>query len=384
MKKLKNYSCIDLFSGAGGLSLAARNLGHNILAAVELNTNACKTYELNFIKKNDGKIPKLYEENILNLDPANMRKELGLKSGQLDILMGGPPCQGFSTHRTKNSGVNDPRNELLIRYFDFINEFKPKAFIVENVTGLLLPRHENYLKKFLSLAENSDYNVFAPQILDARDFGIPQRRKRIFIVGYKKGISLTRKSWPPKATHFAPGKGNPVWQTASSVFEKPSASIINKIKSAIIDKVESFESLKFGDPLASKGKDENAIGMNHTQEIIDVFASTPINGSRMDSNRVLDCHKDHKGHRDVYGRIKLYEPGPTMTAGCNNPSKGRFVHPWENRGITLRHAARFQSFPDDFIFLGGPTSASTQIGNAVPPKLGEVVLNSVALSLAIN
>lgn len=122
--------------------------------------------------------------------------------------------------------------------------------------------------------------------------------------------------------------------------------------------------------------------MNHSQELIDVFMRTPINGgSRKDSGRILPCHGKHDGHKDVYGRIDPSVPGPTMTTACINPSKGRFVHPIENHGITLRQAARFQTFPDDYIFKGGLIAAGVQIGNAVPVLLGEVLLKAVSESL---
>eukprot|EP00831_Metopus_contortus_P040385 TRINITY_DN3163_c0_g1_i4.p2 TRINITY_DN3163_c0_g1~~TRINITY_DN3163_c0_g1_i4.p2 ORF type:complete len:139 (+),score=3.47 TRINITY_DN3163_c0_g1_i4:30-419(+) len=111
-------------------------------------------------------------------------------------------------------------------------------------------------------------------------------------------------------------------------------------------------------------------------------SSTPVNGgSRNQSCRTLACHQDHNGHRDVYGRISIDQPGPTITTGCVNPSKGRFLHPFENHGITARHAARFQTFPDAFTFSGGLMSTGKQIGNAVPVKLGEVILGSLKQEL---
>ena len=127
------------------------------------------------------------------------------------------------------------------------------------------------------------------------------------------------------------------------------------------------------------------IGLSRSQEIlknagelVEAFKRTPLNGgSRLDSGRILDCHKNHNGHKDVYGRINSFLPAPTMTASCTNPSKGRFVHPTEHHGITVRQAARIQTFPDDFIFYGGLTSATRQIGNAVPVRMAEVVLKPI-------
>jgi len=181
---------------------------------------------------------------------------------------------------------------------------------------------------------------------------VPQRRKRVFILGIRNDISFN-SVWPPLQTHGNEKiKKNPhlkPWVIAKDVFSKPLSS-----------------------------EDENNLHMNHSPEMVEVFKSTPLNGgSRSQSNRVLSCHQEHTGHKDVYGRINPFQPGPTMTTACINPSKGRFVHPTEHHGITLRHAARFQTFPDWFTFKGGLTAAGEQIGNAVPVRLGGILLQSI-------
>ena len=128
----------------------------------------------------------------------------------------------------------------------------------------------------------------------------------------------------------------------------------------------------------NKIEDENGVHMNSSRELVDIFRATPLNGgSRKDSGRVLHCHKDHDGHKDVYGRIDARQPAPTMTTACINPSKGRFVHPRQHHGITVRQAARIQTFPDDFVFEGGLMAAGVQIGNAVPVRLGEVLIRAL-------
>ena len=117
--------------------------------------------------------------------------------------------------------------------------------------------------------------------------------------------------------------------------------------------------------------------MNHSKIMLERFKVTPINGSREDISFRLPCHQNnYSGHKDVYGRIRLSQPGPTRTTGCFNPSKGRFLHPWDNHGITIRHAARFQTFPDDYIFMGGIISQGKQVGNAVPIRMGKEILKS--------
>ncbi|MFZ2632798.1 MAG: DNA cytosine methyltransferase [Desulfosalsimonadaceae bacterium] len=354
-KKTSNFfypfTCIDLFAGAGGLSLAAQNVGLAVKVAIEKNKHACNTYRSNLIK--DEQSPQLYEKDILELSHHVISEKHFQEENNCDIVLGGPPCQGFSVHRIKDSGVGDPRNELILRYFEFVDMLRPKVFLMENVPGILWPRHKEYLKEFYDKGEKTGYLLRTPVVLDARDFGVPQRRKRVFILGIRNDVSFT-SVWPPAQSHG----------------DEKTRKKYPHLKPWVVSKEV------FSTPLSSE--DENNLHMNHSQEIVKVFESTPINGgSRSQSNRVLLCHQNHTGHKDVYGRINPLQPGPTMTTACINPSKGRFVHPTEHHGITLRHAARFQTFPDWFIFKGGLIAAGEQIGNAVPVRLGEILLKLI-------
>ncbi|MEN5042572.1 DNA cytosine methyltransferase [Pseudomonas koreensis] len=345
---------VDLFAGAGGFSLAANNVGINIVAAVELNSKACETYAHNSLRLGG---PTIYEKNLLSLSPEVLKVNHFSNGKECDILLGGPPCQGFSVHRIKDAGVDDPRNKLLLRYFEYVKHLQAKVFLMENVPGLLWPRHKPFLDALYRQGKKAGYQLHKPIVIDARDYGVPQRRKRVFVLGIRKDIKLDIV-WPPQPTHgdakaCSANSDLLPWAPASAVFSKPLSS-----------------------------EDENNRHMNHSQELIEVFKKTPINGgSRKDSGRILPCHGKHDGHTDVYGRIDPSEPGPTMTTACINPSKGRFVHPTEPHGITLRHAARFQTFPEDFVFKGGLIAAGVQIGNAVPVLLGEALLKAISDSL---
>jgi DNA (cytosine-5)-methyltransferase 1 len=366
----RNITAIDLFSGAGGLSLSAIDAGFDITAAIELDKEACKTYSRNIID-NYSPNTKLFQADILkDIDPNILQKELSIKSGTLDLLLGGPPCQGFSSHRINGSGVDDPRNELLLRYFEFVKTLRPKFFLVENVTGLLWKRHSKYLEQFKQLANLNDYSLIGPMIINARDFGVAQNRKRVFILGVDNNTNLDIDNilWPPAPTH-GPNSSKD-WTSSSTIFEEPPAHILSELDTNTKSKIS--RTLTFGKPVSSS--DPCSVHMNHSAPLIERFSLTPINGSREDIEFRLPCHTSHSGHKDVYGRIKLAEPSNTMTTGCYNPSKGRFVHPWLNHGITLRHAARFQTFPDDFNFSGSLSNKSKQIGNSVPPLLGKKLL----------
>lgn len=348
---------IDLFAGAGGFSLAAVNAGFSLALAIENDAYAVKTYKKNIVRYAGAKDVTVLDESILKYTPEKVYKD-HLAGRGCDLLLGGPPCQGFSTHRILDAGVDDPRNELVLAYFRFVKAFHPRVFLMENVPGILWERHKSYLEAFYEEGAQAGYTVFEPVVLDARDFGVPQRRKRVFILGSRDIVDTQDFVWPPEPTH-APldkVKGDlKVWAACESVFSP-----------------------------APDG-DENDIHMNHGPELVKAFSNTPPNGgSRKDSGRVLPCHAKHDGHKDVYGRINPALPAPTMTTACINPSKGRFVHPTEHHGITLRQAARIQTFPDDYIFTGGLTAAGRQIGNAVPVMMGTYLIRYIKQHLLKN
>ncbi|WP_299775547.1 DNA cytosine methyltransferase [uncultured Tateyamaria sp.] len=338
---------VDLFCGAGGFSLAALAAGFHVAFAVENDKYAIDTYRENFNKKRQLGTT-LYHHSINDLQPIGLVRKHFPEFG-CDIVLGGPPCQGFSTHRINGAGVDDPRNKLILSYFKFVEALRPRAFLMENVPGILWPRHEKFLDEFNSRAQRAGYKVFPPAVLDARDFGVPQRRKRVFVLGIRTDISASALSWPPKPSHSNFEDGLSPWVNCKGAFQ------------------------------VAPDQDPNDIHMKHGRELVEAFRRTPPNGgSRKDSGRTLPCHEKHDGHKDVYGRIDPDLPGPTMTTACINPSKGRFVHPTEHHGITVRQAARMQTFPDDFVFLGGLTAAGCQIGNAVPVDLGAALLKPIA------
>ncbi|MFC3024272.1 DNA cytosine methyltransferase [Vibrio zhugei] len=384
-------NAIDLFAGAGGFSLSAHRLGLDILAAIELDKSAAQTYRLNMIERL-GQNTRLLNEDILQIEPENLRDSLGINAGELSLILGGPPCQGFSSHRIRNAGVDDPRNLLLLRYFDFVEAFAPKAFLVENVSGLFWERHKEYLNKFLALAQENNYNIVFCDTLNTKDYGVPQNRKRAFILGIRRDIAFNAKSFPPTQTHFSPvskqvQNGSAAWRPSSCVFEPLSPELVERYIEEhfrshsnmsddearnLLFSLESGTEVSVNDPCN--------IHMQPSERMETRFQHTRLNGSRIDAGPEfeLDCHANgYAGHKDVYGRMMIHQPSNTITTGCNNPSKGRFVHPWRNHGITLRHAARLQTFPDDFIFTGSSTHQAKQIGNAVPPMLAEVLINAI-------
>lgn len=385
-------SAIDLFAGAGGFSLAAHQAGLDVLAAIELDKSAAHTYRENIINRL-GQKTNLINGDILKISPFDLRLVLGLKRGELKLMLGGPPCQGFSSHRRKDAGVDDPRNKLLLRYYDFVEEFQPKAFLVENVAGLFWKKHSSYLEKFKLLAEDNGYIIHFCDTLNAKDYGVPQTRKRAFILGVRKGVKFDTLAFPPKAEYFShsskevTNQGLRPWRAASAVFERISGDLIERYikehfrpytKYSDDEARAILKNLEYGEPV--NDKDPCNVHMQPTDKMLRRFQSTRLNGSRTDADPEfeLKCHANgYAGHKDVYGRVIIHLPSNTMTTGCNNPSKGRFVHPWKNHGFTLRHAARLQTFPDNFIFTGNKTEQAKQIGNAVPVELGERLIRKI-------
>jgi DNA (cytosine-5)-methyltransferase 1 len=353
------FRVIDLFAGAGGFSLAAKLCGSEIVFAVENDPHAVSTYRKNFGSLSQGKSNVLYDVGIQSLSAEDLAKTHFSSDETCDLLLGGPPCQGYSSHRINDAGVDDPRNELIHSYFEFVQKIKPRMFLMENVPGILWKRHEAYLQSFYKSGVEAGYKMFDPITIDARDYGIPQARKRVFVLGIASGAFSGHMLWPPSPTHGSEkirfsNSALKKWVNCASVFEEAPSGDLNNVH------------------------------MNHGSELTEAFKNTPINGgSRLQSGRVLPCHVSHKGHKDVYGRIDPRKPAPTMTAGCSNPSKGRFVHPTLHHGITMRQAARIQTFPDSFTFVGGLSAAGRQIGNAVPVRLGEILIRHLQKNIAV-
>lgn len=344
-------TCADIFAGAGGFSLAAQNAGISVRLAIENDPHAVATYKSNF--ETDSKNHILVSEDIRTIDFAAEKKRAFPSGMKCDLILGGPPCQGYSSHRINDAGVGDDRNDLIHSYFDCVNELRPTAFLMENVPGMLWERHSEYIQEFYKRGRAAGYKIYDPVILDARDYGVPQRRKRVFILGFQNGTDLSKLIWPPEPTHGADARdGKEKWIDCSSAF------------------------------LTAPENDPNDVHMQHGEELVTAFKNTPPNGGgRHQSGRVLECHKEHDGHKDVYGRIDPRKPAPTMTTACINPSKGRFVHPIHHHGITVRQAARIQTFPDSFVFTGGLMAAGKQVGNAVPVRLGEAILEGLKPTL---
>jgi DNA (cytosine-5)-methyltransferase 1 len=334
---------VDLFCGAGGLTRGLVDAGFGVVGAVEVDGLAAETYATNFPNVT------LWDEDIREIQATHFAAELDLEPGDLDLLAACPPCEGFSTMRTLNGHApsDDIRNDLVLQLRRFIRVMRPKTVLVENVPALASdPRLRTLVRALGGLGYISRCDV-----LNAADFGVPQRRRRMLLVASRLG------SLPARPTHSR--------------------------RTTVRDWIEHLPKAGFsGDPLHDHGE-------VRSPKVAALIRRIPKDGGgRIDlpQDMQLDCHIKCDGFRDVYGRMAWNDLAPTITSGFVNPSKGRFLHPSENRTITLREGAALQTFPPSHIFSlsRGKYPAAEMIGNALPPLMVRAQAIAVAAHLCTS
>lgn len=321
----RKFLALDIFSGCGGLTEGLKQAGFSVIGGIEKDAKAGQVYSANHSEVD------LLVEDIRGIDASSLLKRWSLKKGQLDLLAGCPPCQGFSTLRTRNGKTSkDPRNSLIDNFVQLIEAFSPKAVMLENVPGL--EKHYRF-KKIISTLRKEGYK-FTYDVLDVSDYEVAQRRHRLVLLACKHGF--------------------------------PSFADKSQKKLSVADVISEM-------PEPSKCIDDiHSLPERRSQKVKDIIKAIPKNGgSRKDlpSHLVLKCHMTFSGFSDVYGRMRWDDISPTITSGCHNPSKGRFLHPEYNRTITLREASMLQGFPYDYKFIKkhGKEALALMIGNALPP-----------------
>jgi DNA (cytosine-5)-methyltransferase 1 len=336
---------VDLFAGCGGLSVGLKMAGFNVLAAVEYDVGAIEAY-----KANHPDVPNIYGYDIRRLSGLDVLKGLRLKRGELELLAGCPPCQGFSRMRTLNRGeaAEDPRNDLVSEYLRLVQEIQPRALMFENVPGIA--RDQRYRELLLALHRLGYATV--DRVHDASHFGVPQRRRRLIMLG-TRGHAV-------KIPEPERGSCSSTVRTAIAHLPAPGAS---------------------GDPA-------HDVVESRRPEVTRLIALIPSDGgSRKDVGpaHTLPCHQRCDGFHDVYGRMRWDAVSPTITSGFVNPSKGRFLHPVQDRCITPREAALLQTFPPGYHFpMGrGKYAVARMIGNAFPPELARYHALAVAAALGV-
>lgn len=343
---------IDLFAGAGGLSLGLTTGGFTVVAAVDNDAIASTTYSRNIGQH-------IIHAPIQDVSPEDLLRRAGLSSGEVTLLAGGPPCQGFSVQRRGDR--NDPRNSLILQFIRFVEVIRPRFFLIENVAGLLSKHGKPFLNRVIEHTGNIGY-VCHTATLDASEFGVPQVRKRAVIVG----------------EYLLPGE--------MPKFKFPYA-VTSENKITVREAIGNLPS----PPVDGTCHPEYA---NHFREAklsklnLERIRYVPEGGGRqhIPLHLQLKCHRENPGHRhlDVYGRMKWDSPSGTITARFDSFTRGRFAHPTEDRSITPREGARLQTFPDTFIFEGNREEVARQIGNAVPPKLAECLAAAIIDAIVVG
>jgi len=337
---------IELFTGCGGMSLGLKKAGFDIVYANEINPDAVKTYRKNF--------PEVFvqQEDIKKVNPVLLKKKIG----KIDLIAAGTPCQGFSMAGPRNP--NDPRNKLFLQLLKFVDTFKPKMFVMENVPGILTMDNGNVIKRIENSFSKIGY-IIQYKILFASEFGVPQERKRIFVVGTREKI-LPEKLFPiPKKTRVT--VEDALSDLADLGVNDKSVTYKNKPKSKFQSKMRKNSKVIF-----------NHESCNHNIKIQKRFAKVPAGKN---GRQVL---KDSGTKKRDYYRMHPKTASRTITTIPED-----FIHYKQNRIPTVREMARLQSFPDNFEFLGPKMTGGkrrktscpqyTQVANAVPPLLAQEV-----------
>lgn len=359
---------IDLFCGCGGMSWGLHQAGFRVLAGVDNWTQALATFVLN----HPGALA--VEADLTCYKPSLLRHELGIEKGDLDCIVGGPPCQGFSKNvPAAYRFLNDPRNQLYREFIDFVEEFEPRAVLMENVAEIYNAYGGHVRDEFVQRLEQFGYKT-SVRVLHAPDYGIPQRRRRCFFLAARTG-------------------GKPVFPAPSFAQTEEITLLEHRpgyrsAWSAISDlpKLENGEGFEPMDYDSEPLNEYQAFMRRNSDKLYDHITRklSDKQMARVSSLEAGQAHKDlppdlrpKSGYSGAYGRLDYEMVAPTITRWVFHPGSGRFCHPREERIITIREAARLQSFSDDFRFTGSYINKAHQVGNAVPPMLTTTLADSI-------
>lgn len=397
-QKAREFTVVDLFSGCGGLThgLHQVNIDGNIfrtVAAVDIWDAACDTLEANFPEV------MVFREGLTSRTITKLKKKL--KGTDLDLIVGGPPCQGFSTSGKR--ALDDPRNSLVKMYLKAIAELKPKAFLMENVVGFTTFQNGKIRQDVLEMAKSLGYKVY-PAILQASLYGVPQRRRRFVLVGVRGG----KFSWPDfvdastgKVMKGSFNKNSPKGPSGDELYvqEIPNGfkevtfgdatvdlPIVKSGKSSSDYKTIDISPYWFVSYARSNADDEltHHVSPRHADYLVEMMSKLKEGQSAFEALDEDDPLRPTSGFSNSYTRIRSNQPAPTITRNFTTPSSANCIHPKQDRALTPREGARMQSFPDSYEFKGSSTEQRLQIGNAVPPLLAKAVGAAIMQNLITN
>jgi DNA (cytosine-5)-methyltransferase 1 len=342
------YTCVDSFCGAGGLALGLERAGFKVLVSFDADACAVETFRANHASK-------CLNSKAEKVSGAELLAEAGC-AGQLDLFAGGPPCQGFSKQK-RGAHLGDERNSLVFEFARLVREMLPRFFLLENVDQLGGKRGTHFIDRIDN--ELGDYELY-PGFYNSADYGLAQTRVRFIIVGKNRRVKTPFRIPRPTAQQWTT-----VGEALAGLPEPP---------------LDYSEHLDFPNHYRAKVTPIN----------IHRFSFVPQGGGWWDipDELRLKCHqrvdRSSGGWPDVYGRLRLDGQAPTITAGFDSFTRGRYGHPLQDRPLTPREAARLQGFPDEFRFYGTRWDVRRQIGNAVPPPLSQAIAQGILKTLLIE
>ncbi|MEN6292197.1 MAG: DNA cytosine methyltransferase [Methanobacterium sp.] len=353
MKKGKPaFVGVDLFAGAGGLSLGAKLADINVVIAVEKDKSAVETYSYNHP-----------ETQIINDDIQKIQSLPIKKTKAQTVLFGGPPCQGFSSSNQRTRNQKNPSNWLLTEFVRITDLLGPDWIVFENVCGFISTEGKLFLNLLLDSFESRGYSCVW-YVLNATDYGVPQKRSRFFLVGSRHGVKVGK----PVPLH----KGNPI-TVYDAIGDLP--CLTNGAKTNYLayktEAISDYSYILRNNLNLCSGH----IVTQNSAQVIERYKYIPQGGNWQDiPEALMDNYTDRtRCHAGIYYRLKQDEPSLTI----GNYRKAMLVHPWENRGLSVREAARIQSFPDSYEFKGSLGFQQQQVGNAVPPMLAKSVFDMI-------
>lgn len=348
---------IDLFAGVGGLSLGFEQAGFRVVLANEYDEEIAVAY-----RKNHHETKMV----VGDITALNLEDTFGVFAGKIDVIIGGPPCQGFS-QKGQRKTIHDERNFLFKYYVKVVELVHPRYFVMENVPNLLTAENGYFQKEIVGLFNGMGYSLNAG-ILNAADYGVPQNRKRAVIIGKRDGKA---PMLPTKTEQCVT-----IWDAIGDL--------------AYLESGEGLEEQEYRDlPASNYAKSlrgdmrvlYNHVATKHSKLALERLALIPPNCGK----EVLpDEHLTKSIYSGTWSRMIKDDISVTITTRFDTPSSGRFTHPYLNRAITVREAARIQSFPDSFVFVGTKSSQMKQVGNAVPPRLANAIAKMIKRDMEDN
>lgn len=369
----------DLFCGTGGLTKGFENStkeNFDIRFGIDVLDSSVNTFKLNHSNAIG------LSEDIRKVRRSEVERLTGIKRGELDVLVGGPPCQGFSSIRPfRSKNDDDPRNSLFEEYASFVNYFRPKVFVLENVVGLATHKKGNTLELMQECFHEIGYDTDW-RLLNAAHFGVPQKRERFVMIGVERGAKILF----PIPTHTY--KGSTIGYKDKSRILEPNSNehLLDAIST--MEAIGDLPSIASGESATSytqEPKNDYQAARRKSTEELTLHVATAHSEKMMEiirhSGKNISCIPKHlitSGFSSCYSRLDADDPAVTLTVNFVHPSSNRCIHPTLNRALTPREGARLQSYDDDFRFFGTRTQITKQIGNAVPPLLGLAIADTIS------